>query len=180
VTKVKYATSFGGSGFSTDSSEYQDGVKLGIVLAQHGYIVKCGGYYGLMEAVACGVKSAGGECIGITNSSFDPKVANCFISKERKAYDLFERLRWLIQDSEIFVVQMGGLGTLAELSLIWCLKYVETLPSIKICLIGECWDLILESLKNLSISEENFNLIKIYKSIDDFIIDVPHIMNIQS
>lgn len=169
MSPKKYATTFGGSEFGTDSPEYQDGIKLGMFLAQLGYTVKCGGYYGLMEAVAIGVKSTNGECIGITNSAFDPKTANRFVYSERKACDLFERLRWLIHDSELFVIQNGGIGTLVELSLVWCLKYVETKPNIKICLIGECWEPTIEGLKHLSIDEKYFSFVTVYQSIDHFI-----------
>ena len=73
--KQKVATVFGGSELGPETNEYQSGIKLGKFLAAQGYIVKCGGYYGLMEATAKGVAKAGGTCIGITNASFDPKPA---------------------------------------------------------------------------------------------------------
>ncbi len=169
MVSKKYATTFGGSEFTSGSPEYQDSYRIGMFLAQCGYTVKCGGYYGLMEAVSKGAKDAGGECIGITNASFDPKAANAFISSERKACDLFERLRWLIQDSELFVIQNGSFGTLVELMLVWCLKYTRTLPSISICLIGECWKPAVEGLRHLAIKEEFFSYITIYQSVDHFI-----------
>lgn len=94
--KEKFATTFGGSGYTPASPQYQDGIRLGRFLAQEGYAVKCGGYYGLMEAVAHGVRQGGGRILGITNGSFDPKNANDFISEEWKQKDLFDRLRQLI------------------------------------------------------------------------------------
>lgn len=165
----KYATTFGGSEFGRDSPEYQEGIKLGMFLAGQGYTVKCGGYFGLMEAVASGVHTANGDCIGITNAAFDPKDANRFISDERKACDLFERLRWLTQDSELFVIQNGSLGTLVELMLVWCLRYTMTFPNVSICLIGECWDPAIAGLRHLAIKEEFFSYITVYRSVDHFI-----------
>ncbi|MBU0458608.1 hypothetical protein KKF03_04130 [Patescibacteria group bacterium] len=64
----KFATTFGGSGYTPDSIQYQDGIRLGTFLAEQGYTVKCGGYYGLMEAVSQGVHEAGGQIRGITNT----------------------------------------------------------------------------------------------------------------
>lgn len=165
----KFATTFGGSEFIKDSKEYKEAIRLGEFLAHRGYTVKCGGYYGLMEAVAKGVQNASGECIGITNTSFDPKPANRFITAEVKAIDLFDRLRLLISESELFVVQVGSLGTLVEFSLVWCLKYVEILPNVEIFLIGRCWRPVIEGLKNLNIKAEFFSYIAVCETIDQFI-----------
>jgi len=169
---TKHATTFGGSEFEEGSSEYEDSIKIGEHLAKLGYGVRCGGYYGLMEAVARGVAEAGGQCEGITNASFDPKDANRFVTSERKGCDLFERLRWLIQDSELFVIQKGSLGTLVELMLVWCLKYTDTMPNIRIFLIGECWHPVIEGLRATAIKPEFFSLITIYDSVDQFTSEV--------
>ncbi|EDX73655.1 hypothetical protein MC7420_6703 [Coleofasciculus chthonoplastes PCC 7420] len=164
----KYATTFGGSEFTVDDPVYQDGIKLGKYLASKGYTVKNGGYYGLMEAVSKGVVESGGQCIGITNASFDPKPANQFITEEIKAKDLFDRLRLLIQSSELFVIQNGSIGTVDELCVTWCLRYTLTMPSIRICLIGGFWSQVLYGLQNLAIKKEEFDILEVYKDIEDF------------
>ena len=165
----KYATTFGGSEFKVDDPIYQEAIKLGSFLADKGYVVKNGGYYGLMEAVSKGVKESGGQCIGITNVSFDPKPANQFISEEVKAQDLFDRLRLLINSSELFVIQNGSIGTVEELCIIWCLRYTLTMPKIRICLIGECWNQVLHGLQNLAINEKEFTLLEVYKDMEYFL-----------
>lgn len=165
----KYATTFGGSEFNVDDPIYQEAVKLGSFLVDKGYVVKNGGYYGLMEAVSRGVKESGGQCIGITTASFDPKPANRFITEEIKTQDLFDRLRLLINGSELFVVQNGSIGTLDELCITWCLRYTLTMPKIRICLIGECWNQALYGLRNLAIKEEEFTLLEIYRDMEYFV-----------
>lgn len=167
--KEKIATVFGGSGYSPDTEQYRDGIRLGTFLAEQGYLVKCGGYYGLMEAIAQGVRSAGGHILGVTNASFDPKDGNRFLSEERKQRDLFDRIRELIHESELFVVQKGSIGTLTELFSVWCLAYTQSLSQpVRICLIGKSWKEVVTSLRSLPIGAEDYNLLELYAEMDAF------------
>lgn len=166
--KKRYATTFGGSEFRPNSEQYSEAERLGQLLANHGYVVKCGGYFGLMEAVCKGVASVGGRSIGITNSAFDPKPANTFISEERKKKDLFDRLRELINGSELFIFQEGGIGTLDELFSVWCLRYTLTVERIRICLIGSFWNKFLDGVKNMAVSQKEFKLLEVFETLDEF------------
>lgn len=168
----KIATTFGGSAFRLGDGTYEDGVRLGWALAKSGYTVRCGGYYGLMEAVAAGVREAGGSCVGITVGSFDPKPANEHIAREQKEADIYDRLRALIEGADLFVVQEGALGTLAELALVWCLRYTETLRDVRICVIGECWTPVLDGLRRLPIAGEHFDHVEAFASLEHFIASV--------
>ena len=168
----KFATTFGGSGYTSDTQQYQDGIRLGCFLAKEGYVVKCGGYYGLMEAVSQGVSEAGGQIRGITNASFDPKLANKHITEERKQRDLFDRIRQLIQgddESELLVSQEGSLGTLTEVFATWCLAYTQSLSKpVRLCLVGKSWPEVIRSLNSLPVNEEDFRLIELYDEMDQF------------
>jgi len=164
----KYATTFGGSEYAIESREYQEAIALGEYLAKKGFIVKCGGYYGLMEGVAKGVRKSNGTVIGITNLSFDPKKCNDYISSELKCNDIFERLRELIQNSQIFVIQHGSLGTLTELFLVWCLLYTNSIQSCEVYLIGKMWPKFLDSLSFFPIGKDNYLLVKHFDEFDDF------------
>lgn len=170
--KEKFATTFGGSGYASETRQYQEGIRLGRFLSQEGYTVKCGGYYGLMEAVALGVREAGGRILSVTNGSFDPKNANDFISEERKQRDLFDRLRQLIQgeqESELFVAQEGSLGTLTEIFAAWCLAYTQSLSKpVRLCLVGKSWMEVIASLRSLPIADKDFALIELYSEMDEF------------
>lgn len=168
----KIATVFGGSGYRPEDEQYTDGVRLGNFLTQEGYTVQCGGYYGLMEAVSKGVREAGGRILGITNAAFDPKNPNEHISEERKQSDLFDRMRQLIdgdEPSDLFVVQEGSLGTLTELFATWCLAYTQCLSKeVRICLVGKAWPEVIEALKTLPITQQDYQLIEIYRTMNDF------------
>lgn len=168
---TKIATTFGGSEFLPNSEEYQEGIILGKFLAEQGYEVRNGGYYGLMEATSRGVKEAGGRCVGITNQAFRNKPANQFLTQEIRQKDLFDRNRLLMQDSQLFVIQKGSIGTLMELIEIWELLYTKTYFDRRVCLIGGFWRQILNSLKDLPIKPKEFKYLEVYDSLDQFITD---------
>ena len=114
---MKIATFFGAARIDEESKEYLDTIKIGTILSEKGYKVRNGGYGGLMEAVSIGCNRVKGEVDGITCSTFgftkgNPYLSNCVVAK-----DIYDRLRILIDESDIFIVQIGGIGTLSELSL---------------------------------------------------------------
>jgi uncharacterized protein (TIGR00725 family) len=164
----KYATTFGGSEYLPGSQEYQDGIRLGAFLASRGYIVKNGGYYGLMEAVAIGVANANGRSIGVLNGQFEPKPPNKYVTEVIRENDLFDRLRTLIKDSELFLFQHGSIGTLEELMSVWCLRYTLHLNGVRICLIGSEWKHLLTGLRMLSIKKEEFDHLELFDSLEHF------------
>ncbi|MGH7680756.1 MAG: LOG family protein, partial [Candidatus Eiseniibacteriota bacterium] len=57
---------FGSSQASSDSAHYRLAGDLGAALARRGAEVRCGGYGGVMEAVAAGAKREGGRVTGCT------------------------------------------------------------------------------------------------------------------
>ena len=138
INRLKYATLFGGAMNITDSPEYIDTIKIGTLLAQKGYTVKNGGYGGMMEAVSKGASEAGGKVIGYTCATFGDHPGNKYLSTEITRTDIYDRLRSLISGTELFIVQRGGLGTLAELFLVLdIIRKMENRP--KVILVGMFW-----------------------------------------
>ena len=169
---MKIATAFGASKASPSTKEYRDGIKIGRFLSQKGYIVKCGGYQGLMEAVSRGVKEEGGVCIGITLERFDSfRPKNPYLSKRVSCSNLFERLQLLIEETTLFIVQKGNIGTLNELFMVWAIKYAK-LGDFRICLLSEDFE---ELKHSLFIEKEQLELVEFYKDADDFIIRNPNL-----
>ncbi|BCD67180.1 LOG family protein [Nitratiruptor sp. YY09-18] len=160
---MKVATTFGASKAAKDSLEYLEGMELGQFLAQKGYIVKCGGYGGLMEAVSKGVYEAGGICIGIGLEKFDKfRPPNPYLSKKILAKTLYERLELLIEGSELFVAQKGSIGTLNEIFMVAALKYGGLKPDIRIILLGK-------EYKEFNCFDENFlQNVEIYATLAEF------------
>ncbi len=149
---MRFVTTFGASKVE-DPKLYQEGVELGRVLAQKGYVVKCGGYGGLMEAVSKGVSEIGGECIGIGLEAFDRyRPPNPYLSKKILAKTLYERLELLIEGSDLFIAQSGSIGTLNEIFMVLALKYGGLRPNIRIILLGKMY----ENMYECDFVDENF------------------------
>ena len=139
----KMATFFGAARTDEASKEYSDSVYIGNILAECGYKVYNGGYGGLMKAVSLGASAVGAEVEGFTCPTFGFTKGNPYLTKYTVAPDIYHRLRMLISSSDVFIVQVGGIGTLAEL----CLTLDECRRRKKkplICLIGNHWQWFLD------------------------------------
>lgn len=163
----KFASLFGGAMRDTETQEYKDTVKIGVLLARMDYTVKNGGYYGLMEAVSLGASRMGGEVIGITCESFATTKGNDYLTETKPEKDLFDRLRALYEDTSIFIVQKGSIGTFSELFTIWDIVRKDKKNPPHIYMIGEFWRPIVESMSSL-ISKKDMKCITICDSYDIF------------
>ena len=119
---------FGGADVPRTDPQFEAAADLGAALAGAGYQVLTGGYSGLMEAASEGARRAGGQVLGVTVASFDPKPANDHVTQRLHARDLHDRIRHMLRESSGVVVLPGGLGTLTETTTAWLLKQVGQLP----------------------------------------------------
>ena len=160
------AAFFGGAKRDITSQEYIDSIRIGEILSKAGYIVKNGGYYGLMEAVSMGSRNA----IGYTCETIGPAKGNDFLDKTVVCTDIYDRLRHLIEETDLFIVQKGGLGTLAELFLtLDIVRKLKQKP--RILLIGEFWKHFMSEANMLmNVGEsEMYIIIENIEDINDWI-----------
>jgi len=135
-------TVFGGAQPKEGSSAYEEARELGKNLAERGHAVLTGGYMGTMEAVSRGASEAGGHVIGVTCSDIEEwrgSKLNQWVKEERRKKSLIERLQALIEGCDAAMALSGGTGTLVEISLMWNLMIVESLPPRPLILIGRGW-----------------------------------------
>jgi len=167
---TKYATTFGSSTIKEEALEYKEGILIGKELSKNGYSVKCGGYQGLMEAISKGVHEVNGECIGMALETFEKiRPENPYLTKKIVYPTMFDRLKALIEGSELFIVQKGSLGTINEAIMVWTLLYVDLLQQkSRLCFIGKEWQQCITP-KNMLIDEKLFELIEFYDSAEDFL-----------
>ena len=135
-------TVFGGSQPKEGDAAYSEAQDLGRLLAERGHTVLTGGYIGTMEAVSRGACEAGGHVIGVTCEDIEawrPIKANAWVKEEIRKKTLIERLQALIHDSDAALALPGGAGTLTEISLMWNLMIVESLPPRPLILVGRGW-----------------------------------------
>ncbi len=136
-------TVFGGSQPKPGDPIYQDGYRLGKLLAELGLTVLNGGYIGTMEAVSRGAAEAGGKVIGVTCDEIEkwrPVKANPWVTEEWHFRTLQERLLALIENSDACIALPGGVGTLVEISLTWNLLLTHILDPRPLILIGKGWE----------------------------------------
>lgn len=142
---------FGGAQPLPDSPEYEEARLLGGLLAQRGHTVLTGGYIGVMEAVSRGASEAGGHVIGVTCEDIEAwrKVkANAWVKEEWRKKTLLERMQAIIEGCDAAIAMPGGLGTLAEISVMWNLMAVESLHRRPLILVGQGWRSTLDQFFN--------------------------------
>jgi len=135
-------TVFGGAQPKEGSLGYEEARELGSLLAQRGHTVLTGGYMGTMEAVSRGASDAGGHVIGVTCEDIEAwrsTSANPWVKEERRKKSLIERLQALVEGCDAAIALAGGAGTLTEISLLWNLMIVESLPRRPLILVGSGW-----------------------------------------
>lgn len=163
-------TVFGSARVREGSAEYADARRLGLMLAQRGHVIVSGGYGGIMEAVSRGAHEGEGQVVGCTVAPWAGRVTpNAYLSEERTAQTLFERLESLVE-SDALIALPGGAGTLGEVALAWNLRQMDLMPAKPVILVGENWRRLCEAFSDLLIvDEKDLGLLTVVDTIDDVV-----------
>jgi uncharacterized protein (TIGR00730 family) len=161
-------TVFGSARVLPDSVEYQDARRLGTLLAEKGDVIVSGGYGGIMEAVSLGAHEAGGQVVGVTVAPWIGRLApNPYLSEERSATTLFERLEALIE-SDALIALPGGAGTLGEVALAWNLRQMDLMPSKPVILVGTEWQRLAAAFRqHLIIGDRDIALLTLVDTVEN-------------
>ena len=126
---------------------YENAEKLGVMIAEGGNLLICGGLGGVMEAAAKGAKSAGGATVGILPGA-RAEDANSFIDIPIVTGLGYARNFIIVQSSDVLFAFTGEYGTLSEISIAQKLKK----PVISIC----SWE-IIKDISHTQSPEEAIN-----------------------
>jgi uncharacterized protein (TIGR00730 family) len=151
----KTVSVFGTAQAQAGDPNYEEARTVGRLLAEAGFAVASGGYFGAMEGVSRGAKEAGGFTRGITMRIFDPRPANQWIDEEEKVLNFFIRLERLIHGSDAYIVLKGGIGTLTELGLTWSLIQTNCIERKPLVLVGDAWAQLFEAFRQQCIIRES-------------------------
>ena len=102
-----------------------------------------------MEAVSRGAAEAGGHVIGVTCTEiehFRPGSANRWVKEQIHLETLESRLMYLLTNCEAAIALPGGIGTLAEIVILWNKLQVKTIPPRPFVVMGEGWKIVFEAL----------------------------------
>lgn len=142
-------TIFGGTKPRPGEPAYLEAERLGALLARAGHTVITGGYIGTMEAASKGAAEAGGHVVGITCDEIEAwrgGKANPWVLEEQKVGTLQERMILLMERADAVLALPGGIGTLAEISLLWNRMIIEASPRKPLVLIGPGWQAVVDQL----------------------------------
>ena len=132
-------------------SSYQNALELGHLLGRSGFSVMTGGYCGTMEAVSRGANGAGVNVIGVTCKQIEdyrPSGANDWVTQVLPTDLLSERIEVLTSQADAFIALPGGIGTLAEVAMVFNKMAISSIPSRILILIGESWKQTFEAFFN--------------------------------
>lgn len=161
-------TVFGSSRLEEHSVDYQEARRLGRMLGERGHTILSGGYGGLMEAVSRGAHEAGGTVVGVTLSSWAGRLTpNRFLSEERAAETMFNRIEGLLE-SDALVALKGGAGTLGEVALAWNMSQMELIARKPVILVGPTWAGMMNAFRShLVVDEDDVALLRLVDTVDE-------------
>lgn len=161
---------FGSSQAPRDSPHYRLAGELGVALARRGAEVRCGGYGGVMEAVAAGAKSAGGRVFGCTLKWFsESRTPNSHMDHVHEAANLHTRIECLLKGARGAVVLPGGVGTMNELFWVWTALLLDRDGGLEsIALLGEPWPELMSVLsRNFEFDGPIRSLVSLAETADE-------------
>jgi uncharacterized protein (TIGR00730 family) len=138
----KIISVFGSSAPKPGSADYEAARTVGRLLAQNGFAVQTGAYSGVMAAASQGANETGGHVIGVISAQieqFRPIPPNQWVIEKIKYQTLRERQFHLVNHCDGAVVMPGGVGTLAEMAMMWSLVQVGEVSPRPIVTVGGLW-----------------------------------------
>jgi uncharacterized protein (TIGR00725 family) len=114
-------------GGQCDASVWKMAQELGRRLAEEGHTTICGGLGGVMEAVCCGAREAGGLAVGILPGEKDE--ANPFVGIAIATGMGHARNVLVVKSADAVIALPGEYGTLSEMAL--ALKMGKLVISLK-------------------------------------------------
>lgn len=165
-------TIFGGSKPKPGEPAYEEALRLGSLLGDAGCTVLTGGYIGTMEAISRGAALAGGHVIGVTCDEIEywrPVSPNPWVEEETRYPTLRKRLYALIENCDIAMALPGGIGTLAEIVVMWSQLQTGASPPRPLILIGKGWEATMKVFfDDLGgyIPEDDRKLLQFVKNVD--------------
>jgi len=163
--KVKKIISIIGPNTENCSKEICDfGEKLGAAIVENGYILACGGSFGIMQAVCKGAKNSPKSHFGCTIGilpELDKKKANPYCDIVIPTGIGYARNQIVVNTGDVVVAIAGGSGTLSEIAFAW--QFAKKI----ICYQGfGGWS---EKLAGIDLDNRNSGLIKTARSLEEII-----------
>lgn len=153
-------TFFGDSSISEDHPAYKLVYDTAQILAKHGMSIVDGGGPGVMKAATDGAESVGGDTETIY---WEPKLASIFEGKNltnvgdrSNAYSSYMmRTLGLIERGHVYVVCLGGTGTVSEFGMVWALAKLYYGKHKPVILLGDFWPKLITTFQETMLIDDN-------------------------
>lgn len=163
---------YGSAGLRADEPGWGLAYDVGRAIAEAGHILLSGGYSGVMEAASQGASEAGGRVQGAAVGLFEQRGLrlNSWVAEPVPFETLRERLFFLVERPDAFVVLRGGVGTLSEMSLVWSLLQVGEIPARPFVLVGEMWPALIDAFAaHAPIGENDLRWLTLVERADEVV-----------
>jgi uncharacterized protein (TIGR00730 family) len=158
----------GSASIEQTDQRWQDARALGRALAERGWTVLTGGYGGLMGAVAEGARAAGGHTVGLPMTEWEHLTPHAANAELRWSADYAERVAHLLS-ADVAIALPGGVGTLAEASLIWAAAQTEP-DAAQLVLVGDAWRQLIDQLgRSFVIAPEDLTIPTMADEVSDIV-----------
>jgi uncharacterized protein (TIGR00730 family) len=158
----------GSASIEQTDQRWQDARALGGALAERGWTVLTGGYGGLMGAVAEGARAAGGHTVGLPMTEWEHLTPHAANAELRWSADYAERVAHLLS-ADVAIALPGGVGTLAEASMIWAAAQTEP-DAAQLVLVGDAWRQLIDQLgRSFVIAPEGLTIPTMVDDVSDIV-----------
>jgi uncharacterized protein (TIGR00730 family) len=158
----------GSASIEQTDQRWQDARALGGALAERGWTVLTGGYGGLMGAVAEGARAAGGHTVGLPMTEWEHLTPHAANAELRWSADYAERVAHLLS-ADVAIALPGGVGTLAEASMIWAAAQTEP-DAAQLVLVGDAWRQMIDQLgRSFVIAPEDLTIPTMVDDVSDIV-----------
>jgi uncharacterized protein (TIGR00730 family) len=172
---VPAVTIYGSARLKPEDTMYQNCEEIAYRLGKAGFSIMTGGGPGVMEAANKGGRRAGVKSIGLNIKLPQEQACNVYADRSITFHHFFVRKVMLVKYATAFVIMPGGLGTLDELTEVLTLIQTQKIKPFPVILFSsEYWGGFLEWLKGTmlaagAISEEDFDLLRVFDTPDDVV-----------
>jgi hypothetical protein len=170
---VPAVTIYGSARVKPDNKWYSQTAEIAFLLGKAGFNIMTGGGPGVMEAANLGAHKAGVKSVGLNIQLPVEQKCNIYADRSITFHHFFVRKVMLVKYATAFIIMPGGLGTLDELTEVLTLIQTEKIKPFPVILYSSAywagfvaW-LKATVLKNGHITEEDFDLLRIFDSPAD-------------
>ena len=166
---------FGSARLQPDSPHYQQAVAIAQRLAKNNFDVITGGGPGIMEAANKGALDEDVKSVGLNINLPQEQAPNPYQNVSLDYRYFFVRKVMFVKHSMGYVIMPGGFGTLDEFFEALTLMQTEKIFPMPLILFGvDFWQGLIDWLRetmlaNDTISEEDFEFIKLTDDIDEVV-----------